>query len=315
MCAIFGVLDYKGKLNAAQRLQMVRALGTAAEIRGTDATGIAFFQRDRLCIQKAPKAAHKMKYRIPAEVKYIMGHTRMTTQGNPKRNQNNHPFPGKAGDRSFALAHNGVLTNDRELRRGYNLPSTSIETDSYVAVQLIEQEREVSSDSIGKMAERLEGHFTFTILDDQNNLYFVKGNNPLTIFHFKKMGLYLYASTEEILVLALDALGMESWKYQVIQPQQGEILKIDCQGKRSTTTFKTDKLDWLWPPLWRRAFGVRSCGLDQSAEQDEYIQNLKAVATFYGYDDSCVDRLLVRGFSMDDIEAFICCRRDLFCEG
>ena len=314
MCAIFGVLDYKGKLSAAQRLHMVRVLGTAAEIRGTDATGIAFFQRNRLCIQKAPKAAHKMKYRIPTEVRYIMGHTRMTTQGNPKRNQNNHPFPGKAGDRSFALAHNGVLTNDRELRRSYNLPRTSIETDSYVAVQLIEQEREVSSNSIGKMAERLEGHFTFTILDQQNNLYFVKGNNPLTIFHFKKLGLYLYASTEEILILTLDALGMEDWKYQVIQPHQGEILKIDCQGKRSTTTFKTDKLGCLWPSLWRRTIDVRSCGLDQSAEQDEYIQNLKAVAAFYGYDDSCVDRLLARGFSMDDIEDFIYCQSNLFCE-
>ena len=38
-----------------------------------------------------------MKYRIPGEVRYIMGHTRMTTQGNANENQNNHPFPGKAG--------------------------------------------------------------------------------------------------------------------------------------------------------------------------------------------------------------------------
>lgn len=62
MCAIFGVLDYKGMLTATQRLRMVKSLGTAAEIRGTDATGIAYFQRDKLCIQKAPKPAHKMRY-------------------------------------------------------------------------------------------------------------------------------------------------------------------------------------------------------------------------------------------------------------
>ena len=93
MCAVFGVLDYKGNLEAVQRLRLVKALGTAAEVRGTDATGIAFFQRNRLCIQKAAKPAHKMKYRIPSEVRYIMGHTRMTTQGNANENQNNHPFP------------------------------------------------------------------------------------------------------------------------------------------------------------------------------------------------------------------------------
>ena len=61
MCAIFGVLDYKGNLTGVQRLRMVKALGTAAEVRGTDATGIAFFQRNQLCIQKAAKPAHKMK--------------------------------------------------------------------------------------------------------------------------------------------------------------------------------------------------------------------------------------------------------------
>lgn len=65
MCAIFGLLDYKGTLKPAFRVQIIKELGTAAEICGTDAAGIAFFQRGRLCIQKAPKPAHKMKYRIP----------------------------------------------------------------------------------------------------------------------------------------------------------------------------------------------------------------------------------------------------------
>ena len=109
MCAIFGLLDYKGRLKPVQKLHIIQALGEAAEVRGIDATGIAFFQRKKLSIQKAPKPAHKMKYRIPAEARYIMGHTRMTTQGTAKRNYNNHPFSGKAGKQQFALAHNGIL--------------------------------------------------------------------------------------------------------------------------------------------------------------------------------------------------------------
>jgi len=191
MCAIFGVLDYQGKLEASQRARMVRILGNAAEMRGTDAAGIAFFQRDRLCIQKAPKPAHKMKYHIPADVRYIMGHTRMTTQGNAHYNPNNHPFPGKAGEQKFALAHNGVLVNDWELKMSNQLPKTRVETDSFVAVQLIEKQKEVSPDSLRRMAEMLEGHFTFTVLDQNNNLYFIKGNNPLTIYHYSKLGFYL----------------------------------------------------------------------------------------------------------------------------
>ena len=163
MCAIFGLLDYGGTLKHSQRVHIIQELGEAAEMRGIDATGIAFFQRKRLSIQKAPKPAHRMKYRIPKEVKYIMGHTRMTTQGDAKKNYNNHPFSGKAGDQQFALAHNGVLYNDRYLRKSCKLPKTEIETDSYVAVQLLEQEKEVSFNSICKMTEKIEGHFTFKI--------------------------------------------------------------------------------------------------------------------------------------------------------
>ena len=303
MCAIFGLLDYKGKLTAAQRLQIIKVLGTAAEVRGTDATGIAFFQRKKLCIQKAPKPAHKMRYRIPSDVRVIMGHTRMTTQGSAKHNQNNHPFPGKAGNTAFALAHNGVLTNDQELRLLHNLPETGIETDSHVAVQLIEKQKEVSPDSLAKMAELLEGHFTFTVLDQSNSLYFIKGNNPLTVYQFPTLGLYLYASTAEILDHALIVLGMNQ-DYQVIQPEQGEIVQIDRFGRRSITKFNTGKIDWDWPctrwdfPVW-----------PTSAVRDNYIETLKRIANLYGYDNDFVDELLAEGFSTDEIEDFIyCCK-------
>ena len=59
----------------------------------------------------------------------VIGHTRFTTQGSEKRNCNNHPFEGRCGTESFALAHNGVLYNDRELRREQHLPPTPIENE------------------------------------------------------------------------------------------------------------------------------------------------------------------------------------------
>ena len=48
------------------------------------------------------------------------------------------------------------------------------------------------------MAEEVEGSFCFTVLDRKDNLYFVKGDNPLCLYHYPELGLYLYASTEEI---------------------------------------------------------------------------------------------------------------------
>ena len=77
-----------------------------------------------------------------------MGHTRMATQGSAGKNRNNHPFEGHSGSSSFALAHNGVLYNDRILRRELKLPATAIETDSYAAVQLLERQKALTPDSL-----------------------------------------------------------------------------------------------------------------------------------------------------------------------
>ena len=89
----------------------------------------------------------------------------MTKQGNAQFNQNNHPFLGHVAGNSFALAHNGVLWNDKELRMEENLPLTSVETDSYVAVQLLEQQKVLDFDSLQSMAEKVEGSFVFTVLE------------------------------------------------------------------------------------------------------------------------------------------------------
>ena len=134
-----------------------------------------------------------MRWRIAPEARYLMGHTRMTTQGAASKNFNNHPFPGQAGSQSFALAHNGVLCNDVALRRPQHLPATKIETDSYVAVQFLEKSGGLCPDALARMAEALDGTYTITVLDAANTMYFVRGNNPLTIRYLPRLGCYLYA--------------------------------------------------------------------------------------------------------------------------
>ena len=128
-----------------------------------------------------------------------MGHTRMTTQGSEKQNCNNHPFYGATDDGAFALAHNGILNNDLPLRREKKLPVSKIETDSFVIVQLLEQADGVNLDTLRDVSELLRGSFTYTVLDAQEQLYIVRGNNPFCLYHFPKQKVYLYASTKEIL--------------------------------------------------------------------------------------------------------------------
>lgn len=196
MCALFGWLDYKHIVPYKTLKKLTQALANAAEEHGTDAAGISYIKGGKITILKRPKPAHKIRFNAPDVTTAIMGHTRLTTQGNQKFNQNNHPFYGHA-DRDFALAHNGVLYNDFELRKANNLPDTNIETDSYVAVQLIELQGKLDFNSLKNMAETIRGNFTFTVLDEENSLYIIKGSNPIdklkhlqnSVYHLKILSL------------------------------------------------------------------------------------------------------------------------------
>ena len=310
MCCLFGILDYKQTLNQKQLNKMVAVLSKACEVRGTDATGISYNYNDRLCIFKRPLPAHRMHYHIPDGVHYVMGHTRMTTQGNEKFNYNNHPFLGKTINSDFALAHNGVLYNDEILKICEHLPETKIETDSYVAVQLIEKKKTLCTDSLKFMAEQLEGSFTITVMDKDNNLYFVKGDNPMCIYHFKDKGIYIYASTEEILLKALRRMSVKLGKGKKVDIKCGEILIIDKYGGQSRSKFETNNLDdfSFASYIWRTS--VPRCETKSKKKlsyQEEYIERLKTEAEYCGYSPSLIDTLLADGFSTDDIEEMIYC--------
>lgn len=283
MCCLFGFHDYGHNLTRKQRTILLKTLAIACEERGTDATGIAYNENGIQHIYKRPLAAHKMWFRVPQESTVVMGHTRMATQGCEKQNQNNHPFRGKVKGRSFALAHNGVLNNERYLRQKYRLPATQIETDSYIAVQLLEHFGTLDFPGLQHMAEQLEGTFTFTMLSDKDELYFVKGNNPMYILHFRKLGLYLYASTEQILRAALRQLPFSLGAFEPIQLYSGDILCIDAQGKLSRSSFDTNNIDYSYTWLWPATERIYSHSLSDSFEGDrDYLEDLKAVAPCFG---------------------------------
>lgn len=278
MCCLFGIIDYQLALSQAEKNYILNCLAVAAEARGTDATGIAFNANGNLHIFKRPAAAHKLHLHAPARTKVIMGHTRMTTQGAAKMNQNNHPFPGKTRSGRFAFAHNGVLNNEHALRKACKLPKTNIETDSYVAVQLIEKKNSLDMDSLKYMAEQVEGSFTFTALDDKDNLFLVKGNNPLALIRLPN-GVMLYASTAAILYAAVSAAGIDSRNAKEIKVNEGEILQLSPDGTTHEAFFNVPMPSLLFP---------RSCALPTARHSSKrkpdqsYRKMLESYAAFMG---------------------------------
>ena len=300
MCCLFGFVDYAGSLSVKQRNRLIRELSIAAEARGTDATGIAYNTSRGLQVYKRPLAAHRLHLRIPAEARAVMGHTRMTTQGSAKKNYNNHPFFGHVKEESFALAHNGVLWNDLELRHAKHLPRTKVQTDSYIAVQLLEQKKSLDFDSLRYMAEQVEGSFSFTVLASYEQLWIVKGDNPLTIVHFPAVGVYVYASTAEILNKALARCGNWLGRGEKVDIAMGYIVRIDGNGRITRGAFDAFK-------FYRSSWGYWDTPLYPKAphSEEEHLALLKSVAKAFGFTGEMIDRLLDQGFTTMEIEELL----------
>ena len=304
MCCLFGILDYGHKLSRKEKTKILSVLSVACEERGTDATGIAYNSGGSLKVYKRPLPAHLLWFKVNEDNPLIMGHARMVTQGSERFNANNHPFAGKAGDTTFALAHNGVLSNDKRLRRQHDLPATKIETDSYIAVQLLEASGELSFASLASMAEKLEGSFTITVMSDQDELYFVKGDNPICIYHYEKLGFYIYASTEPILKTALKQLNMKLGKPTKIKLDCGEILKIDAAGNMRRGQFDDSKI-FLGYSHWPRYYSRPSVWEPAADPRASYIEDLKSVAAYYGIWPEDIDEMLADGVTPEEIEELL----------
>lgn len=305
MCGLFGFSRYaNGSFKDINAL--TRSLAEESTVRGTDAAGIAYCLSGNLRIVKEGRSASLIDFKHPDTVRAVMGHTRHSTQGSEKLAYNNHPFPGHVKSTRFALAHNGVLWNDEELRKKHHLPKTKIQTDSFIAVQLIEQKRQLNFESLRYMAEQVEGSFSFSILDQRDNLYLVKGDSPLSILHFPKEKIYVYASTESILYRALvDSplfSSMKQGEYETVLIEDGEILIIHANGQteRQSFHFKYSTVKNWWEygtSMYRPTADPLSV--------NSYIEDLKYVAAYQGYDPEVIDELLRDGFSPWEVEEYL----------
>lgn len=297
MCGLCGFLNY-GKENINFH-ELTNALTEASAERGTDACGIAYCNGNNITIQKTGKSAYMTDFKPPKYTKALIGHTRHSTQGSEKNNYNNHPFYGRAGKTKFALAHNGVLINDNALRSSNNLPKTKIETDSYIAVQLLEMQDKLSHDTMKQMAESVRGSFSFSILDNGNNIHLIKGDSPLSIIHMKKKKLYVYASTETILWKALIETGLfdelKAGNYEEVPLISGEIMTITGDGKIIKSSF--DYTDYS-------AFDWRSYGNYKYSDYN-YLIDLRSAAASLGYTEQDIELLQDEGFTYDEIEEII----------
>ena len=302
MCCLFGIFNYSGQ-EIKNLSNLTNLLAGNATVRGTDATGVAYNNNGKLMIHKEAKSAYMIDFKHPDNVVCVTGHTRHATQGDKKKNYNNHPFAGSCKNLRFALAHNGVLINDTDLKRQHHLPKTKIATDSFVAVQLLEKRKVLDIESVKFMAEKVRGSFAFTILDSSNTLWLIRGDSPLSLVHLPKYKLYVYASTDEILYKSLvDTKLFDEIKngaFEEIEVRSGDIIRLLPDGKLLNHTFSYTDYSSLYDCRWWNYMPKEN--------KNSYIDDLKSVAAYQGFALEMVDELLNNGFSPEEVEEYIYC--------
>lgn len=223
MCGIFGMVFYNsGQINSTS---LMKTLALHSVHRGKDATGFAWFKKERPIVVKSPGPATEFDYNKLTNANIMIGHVRQATSGPAKFNENNHPFVGQTEyDDKFALAHNGIIWTPQ-------IAESPIETDTYAAVQFLELEDVVDIKSVKGMCEQISGSFLFTILSS-NGIFLAKDTSPCTIAHIPDLKLWIYASEKEIIERTLSEFNnFDNVEIKYLDMKDGDIYHITVAGE------------------------------------------------------------------------------------
>jgi glucosamine--fructose-6-phosphate aminotransferase (isomerizing) len=205
-----GIVGYNGDKSVQPLL--LKAL-KKLEYRGYDSCGIAVLGESIGIYKDAGRVEALAKDAPPLAGLIGIGHTRWATHGEPSR-LNAHPHTDCSG--RFAVVHNGVITNYRELkeeliREGHHFVS---ETDTEVIPHLVEKYYQGNLEAaVAETIARLEGSYAIAVIaqaDDQ--MVVARKGSPLVI------GLGIHEN-----MIASDVPPLLDYTNRVIYLEDGEI--------------------------------------------------------------------------------------------
>ena len=179
MCGLFGiVVRDSAVLRRGDASDVIAALVAASETRGKEASGLAVLATDGLTVFKRPvrgrvllrsDESQQMLEQMEEAIRVggkaaCIGHTRMVTNGDPQRDDNNQPVAGG----SFAVVHNGIITNEAALWASDSSLRREAEVDTEVMVRLTERRIAAGRGilaAVQDIAVEIEGGNSFAVLD------------------------------------------------------------------------------------------------------------------------------------------------------
>lgn len=157
------------------------------EYRGYDSAGVAVIENEHISVVKTVGKLSNLEKKLTeyTPVGYVgIGHTRWATHGRPS-DVNSHPHQGCSDD--FAVVHNGIIENYRELKewlikeKGHHFTS---ETDTEVIAHLIEECYDGNLvEAVRKTLQKVHGSYAIGVISlrEPDKLVAARKDSPLVV--------------------------------------------------------------------------------------------------------------------------------------
>ena len=224
-----GIVGYIGKDQAAP---IILDGLSKLEYRGYDSAGIAVFDGEHICTQKAAGRLAVLEHmtRGGESMKGFsgVGHTRWATHGAPS-DLNAHPHTNKKG--SIVVVHNGIIENYMALKkklekRGYEFIS---ETDTEVLAHLLDYYYKGNPlEAITKVLHRVEGSYALGILFDDcpDQLFAARKDSPLIVGKSEE-GCFIASDVPAILKYTRTVFYLDNQEVAVLRKDNIEFFTVD----------------------------------------------------------------------------------------
>jgi glutamine---fructose-6-phosphate transaminase (isomerizing) len=222
MCGIVGYIGYRDAVtpltDGLERL----------EYRGYDSAGIAVVNAGILCLAKCQGRVRALKQTLSSGFKGSPGiaHTRWATHGDPS-DRNAHPHCDSLN--RFAIVHNGIIENAKELRTELEADGVVFrsDTDSEVLAHLIATVASGSlEEAVRKALRRVVGTYALAVLDALQPDYLVIARRGSPV---------MLGIGDHEMFFASDAAAFARHTQKVVHLDDGEIAVLRTESFETTT--------------------------------------------------------------------------------
>lgn len=230
--------------NEVSATKVARVLARLLQVRGTDASGVAWHDNGQTWVNKSNIAGAELARQLKDDIGATgIVHTRWATQGTPTNNDNNHPIDvgGIIG------VHNGHVSNDVDLLARCVDYKRCAQVDSEAAFAFIAHAPQELS--LIERLQQIRGNAALLWLDsydETETLHAARLTSSPLVFGQTVMGSIVFASTRAILLETAKRCDIElEYMHELAE---GTYLKIQHGIVTDMQTFDMPRLQSRYQP-------------------------------------------------------------------